>query len=287
MLAFSVLALAVASAWLPDIRLSRRIVIAPWWLGLGAAIVVAMVEGVVRTPALLGLALLSVSAWAATRGRARAWWTVIAVVVALALALHIWPGFESWVVIERARLSADAPPFTYHARFDKGAAGLLLLVFLTRRAATVTQWPYAFNRQSMVVLACTVATVIGLGLALGYVRPDPKWPAMAPAFLVFNLLLTCVAEEAFFRGVLQERCAAFVHARWGARWPALLVTSVVFGAAHGAGGVALVVLATVASIGYGLAYETTRRIEPAIATHFCVNAAHFLGFTYPVLARAV
>lgn len=41
--------------------------------------------------------------------------------------------------------------------------------------------------------------------------------------------------------------------------------------------------ATLAGIGYGLAYWRSGRIEAAILTHFAVNAAHFVLFTYPAL----
>jgi membrane protease YdiL (CAAX protease family) len=47
---------------------------------------------------------------------------------------------------------------------------------------------------------------------------------------------------------------------------------------------ALVLLATIAGLFYGAAYLRTRRIEGAILTHFALNAAHFLAFTYPALA---
>jgi len=37
-------------------------------------------------------------------------------------------------------------------------------------------------------------------------------------------------------------------------------------------------LATLAGVGYGLAHACTRRIEPAILTHFAVNTAHYFLF---------
>jgi membrane protease YdiL (CAAX protease family) len=42
-------------------------------------------------------------------------------------------------------------------------------------------------------------------------------------------------------------------------------------------------LATVAGIGYGYAYYQSGRIETAILTHFLLNAAHAVFFTYPAL----
>jgi membrane protease YdiL (CAAX protease family) len=88
-----------------------------------------------------------------------------------------------------------------------------------------------------------------------------------------------VSEEALFRGLLQTRLvdAAAQHG-WPA-YPAILLTAFVFGLAHVAGGPELVLLATLAGVGYGYAYHATRRIEAAILCHFIVNAGHFLLFT--------
>jgi membrane protease YdiL (CAAX protease family) len=60
-------------------------------------------------------------------------------------------------------------------------------------------------------------------------------------FALNNLLFTCVAEEALFRGFLQQGIAA--HSR---RWLGVLVASLLFGAAHLAGGPLLVLFAALA-----------------------------------------
>ena len=57
-----------------------------------------------------------------------------------------------------------------------------------------------------------------------------------------------------------------------------------FGLAHAGGGATWLAVATIAGLGYAAIYARTRRIEGAILVHFAVNAAHFIGFTYPRLA---
>jgi uncharacterized protein len=88
-----------------------------------------------------------------------------------------------------------------------------------------------------------------------------------------------VAEEAFFRGLLQHRLP-------GPRPLAVAASALLFGLVHLPAGVAYAALATVLGFGCALVYERTRRIETAIAVHFAVNAVHFTGFTYPMLASA-
>ncbi|MBB5608953.1 MULTISPECIES: type II CAAX prenyl endopeptidase Rce1 family protein [unclassified Janthinobacterium] len=53
------------------------------------------------------------------------------------------------------------------------------------------------------------AVPVMAALAIGFVKPDVKLPDITLQFLLVNLLLTCVAEEAFFRGLLQGRIATF------------------------------------------------------------------------------
>ncbi|MDP5009557.1 MAG: CPBP family intramembrane metalloprotease, partial [Glaciimonas sp.] len=104
-----------------------------------------------------------------------------------------------------------------------------------------------------------------------------------PLFLIVNLLFTCVAEEVFFRGVLQERLAGLLPSSTMAAIIVVLCSAALFGVAHIGGGIIYVSLATLSGIGYAYAYHATKRVEAAILVHFIVNAVHFIGFTYPAL----
>jgi uncharacterized membrane protein YedE/YeeE len=61
--------------------------------------------------------------------------TALSALLAFALALHLMPGFANLVIASGIRLTADAKPMTLYANFDKGAAGLVLLAFFSRRTA--------------------------------------------------------------------------------------------------------------------------------------------------------
>lgn len=65
-----------------------------------------------------------------------------------------------------------------------------------------------------------------------------------------NLFFTCMAEEALFRGYLQQRLS-----QWLSAWPALIITALIFGTAHLAGGMWMVMFATLAGLIYGLDVE--------------------------------
>ncbi|MBW8757226.1 MAG: CPBP family intramembrane metalloprotease [Burkholderiales bacterium] len=286
-LPFVLLALAIALVWAPSLRVGTRR-LSPWTFAFGAACIAGALVAppVLSPPALAALALLAALAWggvAAPRWRCAI--TVLAALLALALSLHLLPGFHPAWLFRDVHLTADAAPFGLALGFDKAAAGLLLLAAFSVRVTTWRQLAAQLPTIAAAALA-TAAVSIGIALAAGYVRFAPKWSEAAPAFLLANLFFTCVAEEAFFRGLIQERLMRLAEARrqpaWN--WIALAVSTVLFGLAHAGGGATWLLVATVAGLGYSLVYARTRTIEGVILVHFLVNAAHFLLFTYPRLA---
>jgi membrane protease YdiL (CAAX protease family) len=280
------LGLAVLAVWVPALR-TRWGRVALWPLLLAAALSSAVVQHQVDGRALVAvagvLALAVVSVRAAQAG-VRAAAKLGVVLLCFALGLSKLPGFVPFVFVGDTVVSAGAPPMRLALRFDAGIAGLVLLAFYGRR---IGRWAdcKALARPVFAIASATTVAVIGLALALGHVAFDPKWPWFAAAHLLRILLWTCVLEEMFFRGVIQQSLANWppVRDRPALAWLPLIVASLLFGAAHAGGGAVLVLLATVAGIGYGVAWQATQRIEAAIAVHFAVNAVHFVAFSYPYL----
>ena len=286
-LPFVLLALAILLVWMPAWRVGN-VRLPPWTLAFAAA----CVAGVVATPlvlepsALAALALLAALAWYGTAApRWRGVIVTLAALLALAMAVHALPGFSAPVLFTDLRLTPDAAPFVLALNFDKGAAGLLLLAAFCARARSWREFASQGTAIALTAVA-TAAVSIGIAVAAGYVRFEPKWDAAAPAFLLANLFFTCVAEEAFSRGVIQEGLMRLAdrHAHRAWSWLAIAVSTLLFGLAHKGGGPVWMAVATIAGFGYALIYARTRTIEGAIVVHFVVNAAHFLLFTYPRLA---
>jgi len=286
-LSFVFLALAIALVWTPALHAGDRR-LPPWTLAFAAACGAGALASptVLAAPALAALALLAGLAWAGvSAARWRGALTVLAALLALALSLHLLPGFHPAVLYRDVRLTPDAAPFGLGLGFDKAAAGLLLLAAFGVR---VTSWRQFASQLPAIAAAAVVTAALSIGVALGagFVRVEPKWVEAAPAFLVANLLFTCVAEEAFFRGLIQERLMRLAATRRQPAWNgiAIAASTVLFGLAHAGGGVTWMAVAAIAGLGYALVYARTRSIEGAILVHFAVNAAHFIGFTYPRLA---
>lgn len=278
------LAAAVLAAWCPPMRVSPRRTLPAWAALLVAATAAGLAQGFVQwqgAAALAAMAGVGLAAQRTTRPALRGGLTLVALWLALAFALHAVPGFRNPAVVQGAVLGEGAAPYTLWLNFDKAAAGLLLLACFVPRAATGADWSHVF-RTAALVLPPTLLLVFGTAAGLGIVAWDPKLPAFVVTFLVANLLFTCVAEEAFFRGVIQARLAGWSEARWWVR-VVVGVSAVLFGLAHAAGGPPLVLLATLAGLGYALAFAHGRQVEASILAHFGFNVVHLLCVTYPGL----
>jgi membrane protease YdiL (CAAX protease family) len=119
---------------------------------------------------------------------------------------------------------------------------------------------------------CTPIAVL-LGLYLGFLHFHPTWPRMtqATAAFVFTFFFIAVPEELFFRGWLQN----LLERRMG-RYPALLLTAVLFGLSHFNKRAVhfnwrYVLLAALAGIFYGRAWRQERRVGASAITHASVD----------------
>jgi len=114
---------------------------------------------------------------------------------------------------------------------------------------------------------------VGLGLWLRFLHFHAVMPHITIILFayIFTFLFIAIPEELFFRGWLQN----LLERRFG-RWPALLLTSVIFGLSH-FNKRALhfnwryVLLAAIAGFFYGRAWRQHRRVGASAITHACVD----------------
>jgi membrane protease YdiL (CAAX protease family) len=287
LVSFALLGPSICAVWLPAIRVPSWKPVPPWVVLFAAAVIAGLATDVLRWPGAASLLVLAALAWTA-RTAGNRWLRLLAlvgvIVLALALAVHAVPGFKNPVVIDGVRFSADSAPFTQYANFDKGAVGLLLLALLAPHVSGQAD----ARKIAYPLLIATIATstaVFATAVSLGYVRWDPKWPPETLTFFSINLLFTCVAEEAFFRGVIQEQLSRALEGSPRIAALPIVVSTLLFALAHWGGGLQLVLLAGIAGLGYSICYAVTRRVEAAILPHFAVNSLHFVFFSYPYVAR--
>lgn len=287
--AFIALALALLT---PGFQRQFQSMSVPVW-SLAFAVLALGLAWQAQVVTLSAAALLFLQAMLAlwlTTGPTPRWLTgcgwVLLVLFALATALHWLPGIRNPLLVDAAQLTPDAIPYTLYANFDKGWAGWCLLLALWPTQQPGDLWQ-RYRRGFWPVLPLTVTAALGLALGFGLVQPALKLPEFWLSFIACNLLLTCVAEEALFRGLLQRPLRDALQGRGvregAAAWLAISLVSILFGLVHLAGGWAYACVATIASLGYGWAYQRSGRLEVAVLTHFAVNLLHFFLLTYPML----
>jgi len=208
---------------------------------------------------------------------------IIFFVTSFSLITHLFPGFTNWKVVSNEIISTDAIPVNLYFNFDKAIVGIFSLAILFRNHHSII-WKDIIKKAPLWT-GIAILFMIPLSFLLGYVRWDPKLSPFMLTWIIANFL-TCITEEAFFRGLVQGRLTSLLgNYRWG-KFLGLAIASILFGILHYPGGIKYILLATVAGFIYGSAYMKTKNIETAIFTHFFLNVVHFVWFTYPALTYA-
>lgn len=267
------------------------------WLALGLAVLLCLARQQRSGLILLGVALLTalwlerlgpVAALVSLAGLLLAWRTptlpqpwrgaalTLVLLWSLALTLHLVPGFDNLKVLDRVQAGPASVPFTLYLNLDKPLIffGLLLAWPALLGPGGAIRW------RPLALLILPLAALLIAAWQLGALKPEVGLPHWWWLFAFNNLLFTCAAEEALFRGLIQQGVASRSKP-----WLGLLVASLLFGAAHLAGGPLLVLFAALAGACYGLAFLLSGRLGVAIAIHFLFNFAHLALFTYPLASR--
>ncbi|TNI76649.1 CPBP family intramembrane glutamic endopeptidase [Aeromonas media] len=267
------------------------------WLALGLAVLLCLARQQRSGLILLGVALLTalwlerlspVAALVSLAGLLLAWrtpslpqpWRGVALTLvllwAMALTLHLVPGFDNLKVLDRVQAGPASVPFTLYLNLDKPLIffGLLLAWPALLGPGGTMRW------RPLALLILPLAALLITAWQLGALKPEVGLPHWWWLFAFNNLVFTCVAEEALFRGLIQQGMASRSKP-----WLGLLIASLLFGAAHLAGGPLLVMFAALAGACYGLAFQLSGRLSVAILLHFLFNFAHLALFTYPLASR--
>ena len=281
---YGFLYLSVLLLWMPG---NRKI--PAWSFALLISIILGLVSHQLDMIAIIPIILLALAAYYSQAEKAHILVRVIAgilvLILSIGLAAHQLPGFHNLNVLDHVYISSNAIPFTLYLNFDKTVVGIFILGFGYQLISSKKEWLQLF-KQIAVKAPIVILVVIVAAFILGFVRFDPKIPGSIFIWAITNLLFVCMAEEAFFRGFIQKNLSLMMKKIKYGDYLSLLIAAILFGVAHYAGGTKYVILATVAGMGYGWVYLTTKRIEGSILTHFGLNLTHFLLFTYPALASA-
>jgi hypothetical protein len=254
-------------------------------LGLLLATVVwGAFDGVLDWRALASLAVITVLAVAylkaVNRKPLRYALEFLLVVASVALTLHAVPGFHNPKVLDSVIAGPQSAPFSMYYNFDKALVPFILLVGM--KSLFVSEPKYQPAKSWWILLVALIPGLLLLAVALGGLKIEPHAPQWLLPFLFANIFFVSLAEEALFRGYLQQRLSGFMHPVM-----ALILSAAIFGGLHFSGGPLLIIFAALAGLIYGLAWMWSGRLWVAVAFHVGLNITHLLLFTYPVLRHVM
>jgi uncharacterized protein len=204
------------------------------------------------------------------------------VCLAAALFLHWLPGFQNPRVVGPERLTPDAVPFSMYLNLDKPLIGFWLI--LTWPHVRLSKPARAWLAVGAIVACATIIACLVAAFLLRFGTWAPKWPDWGWLWIINNLLLVTMAEEALFRGYIQGGLARLLENQRFGECVAIGSAALLFGLAHFGGGWQLMLLAGIAGSGFGIAYHHGG-LQASVLAHFGLNLVHFSLFTYPMLAR--
>ena len=201
------------------------------------------------------------------------------------LAIYRPDHFNYPLMFSQSQLHPGGFAFDLRVNTAKLLAGWIVIVLFWRNTKNVID-VFGQNTFARVVFTVFMALAInGLAYQLLNLHWYSKEMGLIAQFLLVNVLVTCVAEEAFFRVLIQRRLMISCEGLpfWVRLTVPLVTTTVLFLAVHGELTTAQFFVHAIAGLSYGLLYSITGNVWYCVALHAGVNAIHFTFLTYPVV----
>lgn len=207
--------------------------------------------------------------------------TICLTLLSFTFAIHKIPGFNNAMVFSSDAFGLSNLPFELNANLDKALAAIAILIAFHNKL----KWRISLIDGKLIVVSLVV--FFALATLLG-AQTDIKFGELTLAFIFFNLFVTCLAEEAFFRLLIQEKLAQWLPGKFSTSL-AVLITALIFMMAHfhtGEDADKRLALIFLAGVLYGAVYLRSKSLGSAILMHFSINIIHFSFFTYPATFKA-
>lgn len=280
-LAFFSLIMAFLSLWI-----DKRIGI--WLSFIAVASVFAFISKIIDVKAIIYIGILGaihLLLSGQVKGKVRLALVVSGALISFGLITHLLPGFHNWNLVKNLQISKDGVPYSLFLNFDKPFIGFFPLALALPLLESRFQIRTILLKTILLTLIGILVMMI-LAIFLHVVKIDLKFPHITPIWIIANLFLTTIPEEAFFRGFLQRELTEYLDTKWAGVF-SIVAVSLLFTVAHIAfiKDLNFLLLSFVSSLIYGTIYHTTRSIEGSIFCHFLFNLTHFFFFTYPIINR--
>ena len=219
---------------------------------------------------------LALAAIENARGWKKATAFVLAALLMLAVNSGLIPGNDH-ITLLPPYSDSDGNLVYVSFRPAKAAIAMTLVTFMLVR-------PQPLKRADLPPVAVAIGIPVLAGLLL--VGPSLKFNATIASAALVNLLVVCIAEEGFFRWVLQRGLAQWMHPWrvWQAgKWLPVLLVALLFTTLHTgwAASPVLLALVGVAGLGYALLWQMRGSFWACVLAHWGVNLLHMTLLRYP------
>ena len=209
---------------------------------------------------------------------------VSAVAIGVFASIYRPAGFAYPLVFHANELHSGGLPFDLYINIAKALAGYIIVFFLVKYEHGDAYVISPVKQLLLIMFFASVALFCAYFLLdLKFYVKDVKYIAL---FGAVNLLVTCVAEEAFMRILLQDQITRFfrkiISYKFSPEFLSLFLTTIIFVLIHAIHGMDIICVYAVAGFLYGLIYLLTKNLFMAIVVHFIVNIMHFSLLTYPI-----
>lgn len=199
----------------------------------------------------------------------------------LLMALYRPEGFSYFNSISVDQLHEQGKPFQQFINLGKFFAAVIILIWLMLGHIPADIRRASCPRSLLIVIGGTSTVVLSAVFLLDLVFL-PKFSQVTLIFLGVNLVITCFAEETFYRLVVQRPTETLLSHPIGSRTLGVLVAGAFFTLTHQADLPYVLVVMMIAGTVYAITYAWTRSLAAAIGVHFSVNALHFMFLPYPI-----
>lgn len=239
-----------------------------WGSLLGLSLYFGCLSGMIDWIGLIPLGAL-LSLWIYYERQPNALLFLMIAILSICFKLHLFAGFHPVQIQSKFKIGLEG-----------ALNGLFPLAFFVPLSRSTKDWRDVWK-----------GTLVGLGgiAMLAILATSAKathWNFKLPSEMLLrtwsNLILTSIPEEGFYRGFLQVKLSRLFQNKKGGDIIALILTSLLFTAAHfyWAPNSAILSFVFLASLLYGGVYLLTKRIESAIFCHFLLNLIHMVFFNY-------
>ncbi len=229
-LTYITLLISVISLWLPVKGKFQ-----PWQLFLFISLVLSFVSNIASLFAILAIVLFFYLVFSYHKSSTKlkyVLWSLV-LVLGLTLELHLIPGFDNLLVLDKIQFTPDALPFTLYLNLDKTIVGLIIIGLTLDLASTCSELKILLLQASY-RLPIILLVIIVLSIAFEYIKFAPKIPQNLWIWVINNLFFTCLAEEGLFRGFFQESLSQLKYKY--SKDIAILIPALFFGVMHYPGG---------------------------------------------------